>query len=126
MILDFCRHLFAPDKFFHILIPFLEKKTVDPLFALGKNQKGKLFVQDCNTHSLVPFLFEARCTVRTYPFLFKTEDFFSGSLRSTRIRAKRSPKPQLSKTLVGVGIFENTSLGTSECACSHQRWCRFQ
>ena len=75
MILNFYRHFFTSDKFFHILIPFLKKKTVDPFFALGKNQKGKLFVQDCNTHSLVPFLFEAQCTVRTYPFLFETEDF---------------------------------------------------
>ena len=149
MILNFCRHFFTSDKFFHILIPFLKKKTVDPFFALGKNQKGKLFVQDCNTHSLVPFLFEAQCTVRTYPFSFETEDFFSGSLPSTRIRSKRSPKTHLfenahrsgdfwkrhfgyqgmrifSKTLAGVGIFENAILGTSECACSRQRWCRLQ
>ena len=57
MILNFCRHFFTSDKFFHILIPFLKKETEDPFFALGKNQKGKLFAQDCNTHSLVPFFF---------------------------------------------------------------------
>lgn len=76
MILNFCRHLFAPDKFFHILIPFLKKKTVDPFFALGKNKKGKMFVQDCNTHSLIflSFSSEARCTVRTYPVKTVTEN----------------------------------------------------
>ena len=112
MILNFCRHLFAPDKFFHILIPFLKKKTVDPFFALGKNQQGKLFVQDCNTHSLVPFLFEARCTVRTYPFLSETEDFFSGSLPSTRIRSKRSPKTHLFENARRRGDFWKRHFGT--------------
>ena len=111
MILNFCRHFFTSDKFFHILIPFLKKKTVDPFFALGKNQKGKLFVQDCNTHSLVPFLFEAQCTVRTYPFLFETEDFFSGSLPSTRIRSKRSPKTHLFENARRSGDFWKRHFG---------------
>ena len=126
MILNFCRHFFTSDKFFHILIPFLKKKTVDPFFALGKNQKGKLFVQDCNTHSLVPFLFEAQCTVRTYPFLFETEDFSPVVCRPHESGQKGHRKRIFSKTLAGVGIFENAILGTSECACSRQRWCRLQ
>lgn len=113
MILNFCRHLFAPDKFFHILIPFLKKKTVDPFFALGKNKKGKMFVQDCNTHSLVflSFSSEARCTVRTSPFLFEAEDFFSGSLPSTRIRSKRSPKTHLFENARRSGDFWKRHFG---------------
>lgn len=96
MILNFCRHFFTSDKFFHILIPFLKKETEDPFFELGKNQKGKLFVQDCNTHSLVPFLFEAQCTVRTYPF---------------RIRSKRSPKTHLFENARRSGDFWKRHFG---------------
>ena len=128
MILNFCRHLFAPYKFFHVFIPFLKKRTEHSFFELGKNIKGTFrFVQDCNPHSIVPFLYEARRTVLTYPFLFENEDFFSGSAYRSHVSGQNGHRKRIfSKTLAGVGIFENAILGTRECACSRQRWCRLQ
>ena len=158
MILNFCRHLFAPDKFFHVFIPFLKKRTEHSFFEPGKNIKGtfrfvqdcnrllarhwKLAVQkacfsktykrlgefslcffqkwasigrldtllaktlDCNPHSIVPFLYEARRTVLTYPFLFENEDFFSGSAYRSHVSGENGHRKRIfSKTLAGVGFF---------------------
>jgi len=127
MILNFCRHLFAPDKFFHVFIPFLKKRTVHSFFESRKknNKKGTLFVQHCNSHSTV--VFEARRTVRTYPFLFGNEDFLSGSAFRSHVSGENGHRKRIfSKTLTGVESFENAILGTRECARSHQRWYRFQ
>lgn len=76
MILNFCRHLFAPDKFFHVFIPFLKKRTEHSFFQPGKNMKGTFrFVQDCNTHSWFLFFMRHGAPSSHIRFLLENEDF---------------------------------------------------
>ena len=58
---------------------------------------------------MVPFLYEARRTVLTYPFLFENEDFFSGLAYRSHVSGENGH---------GKHIFSK--------ALAAQRWCRFQ
>lgn len=76
MILNFCRHLFAPDKFFHVFIPFLKKRTEHSFFQPGKNMKGTFrFVQDCNTHSWFLFFMRHGAPSSHIRFCLRTKIF---------------------------------------------------